>query len=195
MKTHKINDPFFSYLEKWKAVHPDPSRNQYVFCTINATEKGVRPLTIDNVQRMMKLLRRDTGISKLKASIFRPSRITADVSSGVELPYIMKKNWGHLKTKMIDVYTNLDENYMDDVALRHANMKTKEELQSRKIYKVEPPVCPVCKNLNLIGSHFCSKCMSPLTEEGMKRKLTIEDMVTEMYQKFQEEKSSAARSG
>ena len=154
------------YLDQWRAEHPDPGPDQYVFCTINATDKGIRPLTIDNVQRMIKLLKRNTGIRKLKASIFRPTKITHDVASGVELPYIMKKNWGSLRTKMIDVYTNLDAGYMDEVALRNAGMERKIDLKEKKIYKLEPPVCPICQKVNLLGSKYCSDCMYPLTEES-----------------------------
>lgn len=175
----RLTNISLGYLDKWKAAHPDPKPDQYVFCTINAVEKGIRPLTIDNVQRIMKLLKRDTGITKLKASIFRPSRITADVSSGVELPYIMKKNWGHLRTKMIDIYTNVDSNYLDNTALRHANMKTRDELQAKKIYKVESPVCPACHSVNLIGSNFCSKCLGPLTEEGKRKDEKLKERLEE----------------
>jgi hypothetical protein len=101
---------------------------------------------------MIKLLRRNTGIRKLKAIIFRPSKITHDVASGVELPYIMKNNWGLLRTKMIDVYTNLDAGYMDEIALRNAGMERKTDLKDKKQYKIEPPVCPICHKVNLLGS-------------------------------------------
>lgn len=162
----RLTNQSIPYLDQWRGEHPDPSPDQYVFCTINAPEKGIRPLTIDNVQRMIKLLRRNTGIQKLKASIFRPSKITHDVASGVELPYVMKKNWGSLRTKMIDVYTNLDAGYMDEVALRNAGMERKTDLKEKKQYKLEPPVCPVCHKVNLLGSKYCSECMQPLTKEA-----------------------------
>jgi integrase len=169
------------YLDQWRAEHPDPNPDQYVFCTINATNKGIRPLTIDNVQRMIKLLRRNTGINKLKASIFRPSKITHDVASGVELPYIMKKNWGSLRTKMIDVYTNLDSGYMDEVALRNAGMERNTDLKMKKQYKLEPPVCPACHKVNLLGSKYCSECMTPLSEEA---KLKVENTSQVLHKLF-----------
>ena len=165
----RLTNQSIPYLDQWRGEHPDPSPDQYVFCTINATGKGIRPLTIDNVQRMIKLLRRNTGIRKLKASIFRPSKITHDVASGVELPYVMKKNWGSLRTKMIDVYTNLDAGYMDEVALRNAGMERKTDLKEKKQYKLEPPVCPICHKVNLLGSKYCSDCMYPLTEESKQK--------------------------
>lgn len=187
----RLTNISLGYLEQWKKHHPKPAKDQHVFCTINATEKGIRPLTIDNVQRMMKLIRRDTGIKKVKASIFRPSRITADVASGVELPYIMKKNWGSLRTKMIDIYTNLSADYMDDTALRHAGMERKKEQIKKSIYKVEPPICPSCQSVNLIGSHFCNKCMTPLTSEGQQQVQTGEQRVWDLFQKFMQENPAA----
>ena len=169
------------YLDQWRAEHPDSSPEQFVFCTINATNKGIRPLTIDNVQRIMALLKRNTGIRKLKASIFRPTKITHDVASGVELPYVMKKNWGSLRTKMIDVYTNLDSSYMDEVALRNAGMERKTEFKEKKIYKLEPPVCPICHKVNLLGSKYCSDCMTPLTDEA---KLKVQNSTDQLRQLF-----------
>jgi len=162
----RLTNQSIPYLDQWRAEHPDPSPEQFVFCTINATDKGIRPMTIDNLQRMIKLLKRMTGNQKLKASIFRPTKITHDVASGVELPYVMKKNWGSLRTKMIDVYTNLDASYMDEVALRNAGMERTTILKEKKIYKLEPPVCSICRKVNLLGSKYCSDCMHPLTDEA-----------------------------
>jgi integrase len=160
----RLTNISLGYLDQWQKKHPDPSPDQYVFCTINATSKGIRPVSIDNLQRLVKNIKRDTGIKKLKPSIFRPTRITHDVSAEYPLPFIMKKNWGTLKTKMIDLYTNIDNNYLDETALRHANMKTVSDQKEKKTYKVEPPVCQKCSTVNLLEAQFCSKCMAPLTD-------------------------------
>jgi integrase len=177
----RLTNQSIPYLDQWRGEHPNPTPDQYVFCTINAPNKGIRPLTIDNVQRMIKLLKRNTGIKKLKASIFRPTKITHDVASGVELPYVMKKNWGSLRTKMIDVYTNLDAGYMDEVALRSAGMDRIAALKEKKIYRLEPPVCPICHKVNLLGSKYCSDCMYPLTEEA---KIKVENTSQQLQALF-----------
>lgn len=67
---------------------------------------------------------------------------------------------------MIDVYINLDAGYLDEVALRHAGMDRNEQLKEKKQYRLEPPVCPICHKVNLLGSKYCSECMQPLTEEA-----------------------------
>jgi site-specific recombinase XerD len=181
----RLTNISLGYLAQWKKKHPDPRPDQYVFCTINESRegKGIRPVSIDNLQRLVKNIRRDTGIKKLKPSIFRPTKITHDVSAGYELPYIMKKNWGHLRTNMIDLYTNLDSTYLDEVALRHAGMKRTEDMKKKNVYKVVPPVCPACQTVNLIGSHFCAKCMQPLTEEA---KGNVQDTTHQLRQLFVE---------
>jgi integrase/recombinase XerD len=176
----RLTNISLGYLNQWQKKHPDPSPDQYVFCTINATAKGIRPVSIDNLQRLVKNIKRDTGIKKLKPSIFRPTRITHDVSSGYELPYIMKKNWGSLKTKMIDLYTNIDNNYLDETALRHANMKTVSDQKEKKMYKVEPPVCPKCSSFNLLEAQFCSKCMTPLSEAAIEKVTSQQAILREM---------------
>jgi len=168
------------YIDQWRVEHPDPSPEQYIFCNINATEKGIRPMTIDNVQRMLKLIKNKTGIHKLKASIFRSSRITHDVASGVELPYIMKKNWGTLTTKMIDVYTNLDANYLDEVALRNAGMERTLEFKEQQVYRLEPPVCPICHKVNLLGSKYCAECRHPLTNDAQQEVVNTGDQIRQL---------------
>lgn len=188
----RLTNISLGYLDQWKQKHPDPSPDQYVFCTINKSKegKGIRPVSIDNLQRLVKIIKRDTGIKKLKPSIFRPTRITHDVSAGYELPYIMKKNWGHLRTKMIDVYTNLDAAYLDDVALRHAGMNRTAEMKKQNFYKVVPPVCPACQTVNLIGSHFCAKCMTPLTETARVSRESTMDQLIKLLKELPAEKQA-----
>jgi hypothetical protein len=130
---------------------------------------GIRPLTINNVQRMIKILKQITGIQKLKASIFRPTKITHDVASGVERPYVMKKNWGSLRTRIIDVYTNLDAGYRHEVALRSAVMERTIGFKEKKIFRLDPPTCPVCHKVNLLGSRFCSDFRHPSPERHKNR--------------------------
>jgi len=50
-------------------------------------------MTKDALDRVMIRLRHRTGNQKLKPGIFRPSKISADVADGYDLPYVMLKNW------------------------------------------------------------------------------------------------------
>jgi integrase len=183
------------YLDEWRRNYPgEATGSNPVFVTIRkvGAKKEYRQWDIDAAQFMILNLKKETGLKNLKPSMFRPSRITHDVKAGYDLPYIMKKNWGHLKSPMIDLYTNVDAAYIDQIALRQAGMTRQETMKEQEQHKIEPPVCKQCGTLNTLGSAFCSRCMSPLTEKAKKQVLTTEQMVAEMYQKFQDEKLQAA---
>ena len=163
------------YVDAWKRHYPgDTSGKNPVFCTVNHLKDGLKPLSKANLDRIIHYLKESTGNTKLKPSIFRPSRITADVADNYDLPYIMKKNWGHLKTGMIDLYTNLDEEYIDQVALRKAGMERVKDMKEKETYKMEPPICPACGTLNVLGAEYCSKCITPLSENARMNKEFIE---------------------
>ena len=61
---------------------------------------------------------------------------------------------------MIDVYTNLDAGYMDEVSLRNAGIERKTEFKEKRIYKFEPPVCTVC-------CIFCDIILTQITEKSL----------------------------
>lgn len=144
------------YLEQLRMEHPNPTGDTPVFVCKKAG--SVKGFTMKNVQRFMADIRKRTGNKKIKPSIFRPSRITLDVKAhGDKLPYIMKKNWGSLKTKMIDVYTNLEEDYMDETALRMAGVERKSA-EKAVAPKVEMPKCSHCGSVNPFGAKFCRVC-------------------------------------
>lgn len=166
------------YLDEWQRSYPgEPRGSNPVFTTINKVKGGPRKMTKDNLDRVIIDLKERTGMKKLKPSIFRPSRITSDVAEGYDPAYLMKKNWGHLKTNMLDLYTNLDADYIDQVALRRAGMQRVVEMKEREIYRIEPPTCPACKTLNVMGAKFCSKCLTPLTEEAREITTSTQDAV------------------
>jgi len=65
-----------------------------------------------------------------------------------------------------------------NVALRNAGMERKRE---KKIYKLEPPVCPICHKVNLLGSLYCSDCLHPLTEEALEEVQTTSQMIHQLF--------------
>ena len=183
------------YLDAWREDYPgDATGNNPVFVTIRKVgiKKEYRQWDIDAAQFMIMNLRNDTGLKNLKPSMFRPSRITHDVKAGFDLPYIMMKNWGHLKTPMIDLYTNLDAAYIDQVALRQAGMARQETTKGQEQHKIEVPVCAKCGTMNTIGSRFCSKCSAALTGEAKEQVLTDEERLFAQFKKFMSERTVQA---
>lgn len=157
------------YFENWKNDYPgEPTGENYVFVTLNRMNgrKDHTPMRKANLDRLILILKERTGIQKLKSSIFRPSKITHDVVDGYELPYIMLKNWGNLKTNMIDVYTNPSDDYIDQEALRKAGLKRIEKNPDMKeILKLQPIQC-VCGEICPPNMKYCPACRRPLTEEA-----------------------------
>jgi len=165
------------YLDEWRRNYPgDASGNNPVFVTSCKYPDGKHHAwQADGARSMIQVLREATGIKNLKPSYFRPSRITHDMKNKVDMAYIMKKNWGTLKTTMLETYTNLDQEYLDQTALRHAGMARVADMKEQKTHKIEPPVCPKCQTMNTLGSQFCSRCQNPLTDFANKQ---VEELKT-----------------
>ena len=149
------------HLAAWKADSPDVSPSAPVFCNVNLPRGR---MTKDSLDRLIAILRKRTGIAHLTPYVFRPSRITHDVSAGLPQAYISLKNWGTMSTPMMNVYTNLGSDYTDQVALEAAGIRARETPVATNPLK--PVECPRCKTLNPPGARGCCTCFMPLTEEA-----------------------------
>jgi len=161
------------YLAAWRAdYHPgEPAGDAPVFITLKKHRGGYYRISKDVVDSVLVRLRKETGITKAMPSIFRPTRTTHDVEDGVPLPVIMLRNWGHLGTKMIDVYTNPSDEYVDQALLEHAGMKTPRKVRSGADAKMQPIICPACGEPNPIHLSrvgICYHCGQPMTGEAAK---------------------------
>jgi|GEM_PF-1062035 integrase len=158
------------YLVKWKDQYPgEPTGNNPVFVTWYKMDGRTRnrEMTKDALDRVMIRLRERTGNQKLKPGIFRPSKISADVADGYDLPYVMLKNWGNLKTGMIDLYTNISSDYIDRQALEMAGLEKALVKEKRKdLGKLKPIECPFCEFINVPTAQFCIECGQPITPEA-----------------------------
>jgi len=158
------------YLVKWRDQYPGVAeKDNPVFITIYRMDgrKTHRPMTKDALDRVMIRLVERTGNTKLKPGVFRPSRISADVQDGYELPYIMLKNWGNLKTGMIDLYANISGEYMDRQALEMAGMEKAFTVEKRRdLGKLKPLECPHCGFTNVPTAIYCNECGRPMTTDA-----------------------------
>ena len=169
--------PFY---ETWKNDYPGVAAGEnHVFVTLNRMNgrKEHKPMTKANLDRLILILKDRTGIQKLKSSIFRPSKITHDVVDGYELPYIMLKNWGNLKTNMIDVYTNVSDDYIDQEALRKAGLiRIEKDPDMKEIRKLQPKQC-VCGEICAPHMKYCPACRLPLTEEARVERRELQNLL------------------
>lgn len=146
------------YLSAWKADYPGvPEGAAPVFVTLRG---GIRRFSGQGVYMMIQGLRERTGIKHLTPYVFRPSRITHDVQDGYETAYVSLKNWGTLKTPMLDLYANVSGDYLDGVALEKAGIATPEE--KPKGIPLKPRTCPRCDAVNGSAAAYCSVCAMPL---------------------------------
>ena len=157
------------YFAQWRTDYPgDPAGSAPVFVTHRVYEAAGGehgPLEMDAIVRLMRTLQKKTGIERLSASIFRPSRITHDVTDGYDSSYLMLKNWGTLKTPMLQVYAKPGADYITKYALEKAGIKTSQKLRERET-TLDPITCPSCETVNPPGQRFCGHCGHTLTEEA-----------------------------
>lgn len=158
------------YLEAWKREYPgEPTGENPVFVSLRRIRGPDnawihKPWKMISVKFMFKTIREETGITNFKPGTVRPSRITDDVKNNYPESYLKMKNWGNLKSPMLDKYTNLRPDYVDGIALSKAGMQKKDPVKQEKGFEITVPTCPVCQTLNVPGSMFCAMCKKPLTE-------------------------------
>jgi integrase len=178
-----FSTPYFS---QWKTDYPgNPEGSVPVFIS-HRIYKSVggehTPLESDAIVRLIRGLRKKTGIQKLLPSIFRPSRITHDVMDGYDSSYLMLKNWGTLRTPMLQVYAKPGEDYITRYALEKAGIKTPAKTRQRS--KVLDPIdCPQCSTLNPPGKKFCGQCGHSLTEDA---KAQVDNVSQQLHALFAE---------
>jgi site-specific recombinase XerD len=168
-KTKKIRNIRFTfavpYINAWQQDYPIPldAKSPLFTQTVMHSHKYMA-LTMDGLSMTIRRLKKQTGIEKLMPSILRPSRITHDVSAGVDMQYIALKNWGSLRTPMIDIYAKPGRDYIDRVALEQAGITL--ATPQREENTLVPAICTHCQTLNVTGAHFCVQCGRSLVESA-----------------------------
>lgn len=166
--------------------------------------------------RLMARLEKYTGLHDLKPSSIRNTAITHDVMAGLPLTYICMRAWGEPYNDMINIYVKANSSQMQ------TDQHAKNGQPALKIH--EKPVkvlraCPSCGKQDVMQSAFCPFCGAnmdgktpgivkeqadkiaamqeqlQLMEQQRQATLAIEQMVKEMYLKFQEEKRQPATAG
>jgi len=169
------------FLNAWELDYPiemTPSSSLFLQTVMHSHQ--YEPLTIGGLAMFIRRLKKRTGIKKLKPSIFRPSKITADVASGTDLQYIMLKNWGTLKTPMIDIYAKPGQDYVDKIALEMAGITHK--VVKRQESSLQPVICPACQTLNQTGAVYCVQCGKGLSPEAISQEERLRREVAAMIE-------------
>lgn len=172
------------YFAQWKSDYPgEPAGPAPVFVSHRVYEAAGGehiPLEMDAITRLIRSLRQKTGIKTLLPSIFRPSRITHDVIDGYDSSYLMLKNWGTLKTSMLQVYAKPGEDYISKYALEKAGIKNSQKPRERET-TLDPITCPNCETVNPPGKRFCGHCGHTLTEEAKEQLTTTSQKLQKIF--------------
>ncbi len=162
------------HIEQWQKDYPGKAEGDNpVFITLHDPRNRLTKSAYDN--RIYQIAK-GTGISKLKPGIMRSTRITHDVAAGQDVQYIMLKNWGNLKTSMLDRYTNLSGDYIDSKALEYAGLKKVDKVQQAD--PMAPVQCPKCHTVNEPGNKHCRECGKALTKDGEDELSMVRDGMT-----------------
>ncbi|MDI6898852.1 MAG: tyrosine-type recombinase/integrase [Methanolinea sp.] len=170
------------YINQWENDYPLPiAPTAPVFLQTVRHSHNYAPLTYAGLAKTISRLRKRTGINKLTPSIFRPSKITHDVEEGTDLQYVMLKNWGTMRTPMIDVYAKPGKDYVDRVALEKSGIAQKKP--AKKTVTLAPKVCPECQTLNPANAAYCVTCGYGLTPDTRARRGTVLDVLADLATK------------
>ena len=104
---------------------------------------------------------------KVTPHLFRHSRITHLVNSGLQESVIKKMMWNNLDTQMFKTYVSLSEGDIDNALAEKAGISIKKKTQS-----LEPKECPFWWELNDLLTSSVHTAANPLLKKhalGQKR--------------------------
>lgn len=148
------------YLAAWKNDYPfKPEPGNLVFVTRQKTG-----LTYAAVVKQIQRIAMKAGITKhVPPHIFRHSRITHLIQSGVSESVIKLMMWGNITTDMFQTYAHLTGGDIDTAMFELNGIKKPDKKESRGL---TPRQCSRCLAINGPTQGFCGTCGLPLTEEA-----------------------------
>jgi integrase len=175
-------------LQAWINVHPGKGQpDSPLFLTYTRYGFGSHRLNVRTVQNLCKLLQKRAGVStRVHPHAFRHARATDRAREGfTEMELRIMFGWSK-SSNMPATYIHLSGADVKKKILQKAGLVEKDLAGKRPL---DPIKCPRCETLNAKDSMYCRRCSMGLTVEAMKKAASMEEMVTELYQKFQAEKN------
>jgi len=162
---------YCSYLAAWRAAYPgDATGDNFVFLTT-----GGKPLQYRGVSKAVHNFVKTAGVTKhVTLHSFRHSRITHALRGGMQETLAKKAFWGNQSTAMIECYSHLVDEDVDDAFAELAGVDLGK---TRENEAPEPVQCSQCHLVNPPGFTFCGRCGVGLTPEARN---TIEGILTDL---------------
>jgi site-specific recombinase XerD len=171
------------YIAAWKNDHPSPEDSSFIFTSLRSPEPENR-VTHSALKKIVRLAVEKAGIKKkVSPYLFRHSNVTRMLEEGYSDSTIRMVHWGSQTTQMLGTYGHVSSAAIDAELLDKAGVVSREKKERKQVHQ-----CQDCRTILKPGDQFCPKCGKPQTEEAKQKVKTMEQMVTEMYQKFQAEK-------
>ena len=149
------------YLATWRNACPGAKLDDLIFPAPRAAV-----LTHSACSKILRNLGRAAGVKKrVRAHIFRKSRITHMIRENYQESVIKSAMWGNLDTQMFSTYVVLSQKDIDAEFLEKAGIQTRE----KKAAPILPVPCSRCHAINAPTSEHCRKCGLPLTEDAIAR--------------------------
>ncbi len=181
-----------AYLAQYMNEYPSKpiAPDKFVFLTLTkqkvSKDSDVReflPLQYQGLVKHIRSIAKRAGITKhIKPHIFRHSRITHMLQSGMHESHIKLIAWGSVNTEMLRTYLHLTNSDLENEVAKlngiSIDSKTQEKKQSMK-----PVQCRNCATINPSTARYCVSCGKPLHKEEIQ---TIDGLKEELDRMFEE---------
>lgn len=174
-KTGKLRTvPIISYcgfLSAWRSAYPgDPTGDNFVFLTSRGD-----PLQYRGVAKAVSNFVKAAGVKKhVTLHSFRHSRITHALRGGMQETLAKKAFWGNQSTDMIECYSHLVDEDVDDAFAELAGVDIGQTYDNEA---PEPIQCGQCHFVNPPGTRFCGRCGIGLTPDARQ---SVEGVMAEL---------------
>jgi site-specific recombinase XerD len=166
------------YLAVWQADYPGgASPDAPIFVRLRGSPAK---MTRGAMRKVIERAAKRAGVEKpIHPYLFRHSRITHWVETGLSESVIKLQSWGDLKSPMLATYAHVSDAAIDKAVLEHAGIRRREERREEP----KPVQCPQCDTVNAPNSPACYVCGCPLTRGA---KYTVEMLLAAMLKEYPE---------
>ncbi len=148
-------------LMKWRSEYPGTPTGQNLIFVSKTGEQ----MTYNAMKKIIAKTAEKAGVrKKFTLHIFRHSRITHLIQSGMSESVIKMMMWGSVSTNMFEVYAHLSGADIDREVYKLNNIPVDSQKPSQC---VEPIVCPSCGEINGMNSAYCHVCGEGLTPDSV----------------------------
>lgn len=166
------------YLAAWQADYPGgASPDAPIFVRLRGSPAK---MTRGAMRKVIERAARRAGVEKpIHPYLFRHSRITHWVETGLSESVIKLQSWGNLKSPMLATYAHVSDAAIDRAMLEHAGIRQHEGKQEEP----KPIQCPQCDAVNAPKSPACYVCGCRLTPGA---KYTVEMLLAALLKEYPE---------